>query len=375
MRGVVMIIMTLDHVRDLMHTTSISQVPTDLSTASPALFFTRWITHLCAPTFVFLSGTSAFLSMKKSGDLAATRRFLLSRGAWLILLDLTLVNFGVWFDLHFSVFLFDVLSAIGIGFIMLALMIRLSTRTIAAIGLAILFLHNLTVLIPASSSPVRAAFGFLFAPGAFPIGSSLFVMGYPPVPWLGVMLLGFAAGKIFELEQAERKRRFVQLGLAAIGLFIIVRAINIYGDTFPWAVQKNALYTVLSFINVTKYPPSLDFCLLFLGIMFLLLRAVQGVQNRWTEAVSVYGKVPLFYFIVHWYLIHPLVLLMVLLQGFKGSDMVFGLNFGRPKTGSGLPLWAIYLVWVGIVLALYPVCRWYGRYKERHREKKWLRYL
>jgi len=375
MRGVVMIIMTLDHVRDLMHTTSISQVPTDLSTASPALFFTRWITHLCAPTFVFLSGTSAFLSMKKSGDLAATRRFLLSRGAWLILLDLTLVNFGVWFDLHFSVFLFDVLSAIGIGFIMLALMIRLSTRTIAAIGLAILFLHNLTVLIPASSSPVRAAFGFLFAPGAFPIGSSLFVMGYPPVPWLGVMLLGFAAGKIFELEQAERKRRFVQLGLAAIGLFITVRAINIYGDTFPWAVQKNALYTVLSFINVTKYPPSLDFCLLFLGIMFLLLRAVQGVQNRWTEAVSVYGKVPLFYFIVHWYLIHPLVLLMVLLQGFKGSDMVFGLNFGRPKTGSGLPLWAIYLVWVGIVLALYPVCRWYGRYKERHREKKWLRYL
>ena len=370
-----MIIMTLDHVRDLLHTTSISQSPTDLTTTSPALFFTRWITHLCAPTFVFLSGTSAYLSMKKAGDLAATRRFLLSRGASLILIDLTLVNFGVWFDLHFAVFFFDVLSAIGCGFIILALLIRLPARTIAAVGLAILFLHNFVQLIPASSSPLQTALGFLFAPGSFPIADRQVLVGYPPVPWLGVILVGFAAGKFFEREQAERKRIFMRLGLAAVGLFILLRTINIYGDTFRWSAQKNGLYTVLSFINVTKYPPSLDFCLLFLGIMFLLLSAMQGVKSRWTEAVSVYGKVPLFYFIVHWYIIHPLVLLMVVLQGFRGSDMVFGFNFGRPKTGSGLPLWAIYLVWIGIVVALYPVCKWYGRYKESHREKKWLRYL
>ena len=158
-------------------------------------------------------------------------------------------------------------------------------------------------------------------------------------------------------------------------MFIILRVINVYGDPIPWTQQKNGVYTFLSFINLTKYPPSLQFCLLFLGIMFLILSIVQGIKSKATDVISVYGKVPLFYFLVHFYVIHSLVFVMVFLQGFKPSDLEFGFNFGRPKSGSGLELWAIYLVWIGIVVVMYPLCKWYARYKEVHKEKKWLRYL
>jgi uncharacterized membrane protein len=377
MRGLVMIIMALDHVRDLMHTTALTQQPTNLATTTPVLFFTRWITHLCAPTFVFLSGISAFLSMKSKNDLQTTRRFLLSRGLWLIVLEFTLINFGVWFDIHFAVFMFSVVAAIGFGFIILSLLLKLPPKAIGIIGLAIVFLHNLAPVIPGSDTfVVKKVMMPFFAPGAFPLGADrLLLVGYPPIPWLGIMLVGFAAGRLFELEELQRRSLLLKVGLRAIGLFILFRFINIYGDAAPWSPQKSNGFTFLSFINVTKYPPSLDFCLLFLGIMFLIVAAVQGIKNRWTEVVCVYGKVPLFYFLVHWYIIHPLVFIMVWLQGFKSSDMVFGFNFGRPKSGSGLELGAIYLVWMGIVAVMYPLCRWYGRYKERHKEKKWLRYL
>jgi uncharacterized membrane protein len=364
MRGFVMIVMTLDHVRDLLHTTSILQQPTDLQTTTPALFFTRWITHLCAPTFVFLSGVAAFLSMKRRNDIRATRRYLLTRGAWLIVLEFTVINFGLWFDIHFKLFLFNVIAAIGCGFIILALLLTCSTKTIGIMGLTILFLHNLSPLAPAIIRP-------LFSPGAFPLpGNRLLVMGYPPVPWLGLMLVGFACGRFFAWDSRQRKSLFLKLGMASIALFILLRCINRYGDTAPWSPQKNGLFTFLSFINVTKYPPSLQFCLLFAGIMFLILYAIDNIQNRWTIVVSVYGQVPLFYFLVHWYILHPLVFIMVYLQGFTSSDMVFGFHFGRPKSGSGLPLWAIYLVWISMVAAMYPLCKWYARYRQNQAARK-----
>lgn len=377
MRGIVMIIMALDHVRDMMHVTSITQSPTDLATTTPALFFTRWVTHLCAPVFVFLSGTSAYISFKNKNNTGESRRFLLTRGIWLIILEFTLVNFGLWFDIHFSTFLFDVIATIGCGFIILGLLLNLSPKTIGIIGLCIIFLHNLAPLIPfAETSEFKKILMPLFGPGAFPLGAGrTFVMGYPPIPWLGVMLAGFSAGRFFELPEEKRKRLFLKIGTGAIVLFLLIRTINIYGDLIPWSEQKSGLYTFLSFINLSKYPPSLDFCLLFLGIMFLILSIIEGVQNRFTAIADVYGRVPLFYFLIHWYIIHPLVFLMVFLQGFKSSDMVFGFNFGRPKEGSGVDLWAIYLIWIGVVAVLYPLCKWYGRYKATHREKKWLRYL
>ena len=397
LRGIVMIIMTLDHVRDLLHTTSITQQPTDLNTTTPVLFFTRWITHLCAPTFVFLSGVSAFLSMKRTNDVRASKRFLLTRGVWLIVLEFTLVGFGVWFDIHFTLFLFNVIATIGVGFIVLAFLIDRSPKTIAILGLCILFLHNLAPLVPGDENGiVKQLLMPLFSPAAYPLGNgSTFIIGYPPIPWLGIMLLGFAGGRYFTLEtitassgkpqassntplRGNRKQQqslFLETGLTAIGLFILLRFINVYGDPAPWSQQKNGLFTFLSFINVTKYPPSLQFCLLFLGIMFLIAAAIAGIKNKWTEVVCVYGKVPLFYFVLHWYLIHPLLFVMVFLQGFKSADLVFGFNFGRPKSGSGLPLWAIYIVWMAIVIAMYPLCKWYGRYKERNKGKMWVRYF
>jgi uncharacterized membrane protein len=377
MRGLVMIIMALDHVRDLLHTTSITQSPTNLSTTTPELFFTRWITHLCAPTFVFLSGVSAFLSMKSKHDLPAARKFLLTRGLWLIVLEFTLISFGIWFDIHVSIFFFNVIATIGFGFIILSLLLKATPTTIGIIGLSIICLHNLSLLVPGTDpSLFKKIVMSFFAPGAFPLGGGrLFIMGYPPIPWLGIMLVGFASGRFFELNRQKQQSLFLKIGLSAIGLFVMLRFINIYGDPAPWSYQKSGLYTFFSFINLTKYPPSLQFTLLLLGIMFLILAAIQGIKNKWTDHICVYGKVPLFYFVVHWYIIHPLVFLMVFMQGFKSTDLEFGFNFGRPKSGSGLELWAIYLVWIGIVAVMYPLCKWYGRYKENHKEKKWLRYL
>jgi len=191
----------------------------------------------------------------------------------------------------------------------------------------------------------------------------MFVIGYPPIPWLGIMLIGFAAGKLFELPAAQRKSIFLKIGIASLTLFIIIRSINIYGDSIPWATQKNSLYTFLSFMNVTKYPPSLVFCLVTLGIMFIILSIVEGMKNKFTEITTVYGKVPLFYFLVHWYILHPIMFLIVFLQGYKSADLLFGFNLGRPKGISGVNLWYTYLIWIGVVIILYPLCKWYDTKK------------
>lgn len=377
MRGLVMIIMALDHVRDLLHVTSLTQSPTDMTTTTPALFFTRWITYLCAPTFVFLSGTAAFLSMKSKDDIAASRSFMFTRGLWLIVLEFTVVNFGIWFDVNFDFVIFEVIAAIGVGFIILGLLLRCSPRALGMAGLVILLFHNMIPFAPApdASLPTKLLTA-LWSPAAFPYGQNkLFFVGYPPVPWLGIMLVGFGAGHYFTLGAYKQRVVFLKSGLIALSLFVILRTINVYGDPARWQAQKTTLFTVLSFLNVTKYPPSLLFCLLFLGIMLIILSLVQGVSSKWSAMVCVYGKVPLFYFLVHWYIIHPLVFFMVFSQGFKRSDMLFGANFGRPKTGSGIELWQVYIVWLCIVLVMYPLCSWYGRYKEQHKQKKWLRYI
>ncbi|MBS1793589.1 MAG: DUF1624 domain-containing protein [Acidobacteria bacterium] len=377
-RGVVMIIMALDHVRDLIHVDSIAQSPTNLATTTPFLFFTRWITHLCAPTFVFLAGTSAYLALKDA-DAATGRSFLIKRGLWLILLEFTLVTFALWFDPGFHTLIFQVIAAIGFGFIALGLLRGLGPKTLGILGLIIVFGHNLTALIPfAEDSIARTVLTPFFGPAAFPLGAGrTFVMGYSPIPWLGVMLVGYAAGKLFELDPAARRRRLLALGGGALALFVVLRLVNVYGDPVPWAPQADAVYTFLSFMNVTKYAPSLLFCLVTLGVMFLMLAAAEGAKNRATDVAEIYGRVPLFYFLAHLYLIHLILLIVLFLQGFPASSLEFaGGTFGRPKDAvSGLPLWQIYALWVGVVAALYVPCRLYGEYKRRHREKTWLRYL
>ena len=372
-----MIIMALDHVRDLIHVNSISQIPTNLETTTPVLFFTRWITYLCAPTFVFLAGTSAYISFKKGNNILQSRNFLLKRGFYLILLEFVVVNFALFFDVGFHTFIFEVIATIGFGFIVLSLLLKLSSKTICIIGLVIIFCHNLAPAIPlAETSLVKKILMPFFAPGAFPFSNKVFVMAYPPLPWLGIMLVGFASGKLFEFKQEKRKSLFIKIGVSALLLFVIIRFVNVYGDTVPWTVQQQSVYTFLSFMNVTKYPPSLVFCLITLGIMFLILALAEGTKAKLINIASVYGRVPLFYFIIHFFLIHFILLIVLILQGFHWSQLDFASGtFGRPKgVESGLPLWAVYLIWIGVVLILYKPCVWFGKYKSDHKQW-WLKYV
>jgi uncharacterized membrane protein len=377
-RGLVMVIMALDHVRDFMHTSSMSQNPTDLQTTTASLFMTRWITHLCAPTFVFLSGVSAYLAYRRSNNLKESRRFLITRGIWLVVLEFTVINFALWYDIHFRFEILEVISAIGLSFIILGLMLKLPSRVIGIMGLIIIFGHNLLQGINVTASPAIAfIFSALLRPSLFQATPSFsFYTAYPVIPWLGIMLAGFACGEFFESSPERRDKIFLYSGLSILALFILIRFSNIYGDPAPWVKQKSALFTSLSFINTTKYPPSLLFTLMVLGITFLLLFISEKVKNKFTELLSVYGKVPLFYFIFHLYIIHSLMFLMLFLQGFKGKDLLFGVfNNGRPKTGGGVILPVIYLIWLAVVILLYPVCKWYGTYKLKHKENKILRYL
>ncbi len=370
-----MIIMALDHVRDMTHVNSITQSPTNLLTTTPALFFTRWITYLCAPVFVFLAGTSAYISFKNKNNLAASRRFLLKRGLWLIFLEFTLVNFGLFFDAGFHTLIFEVIATIGFGFIILSLLLKASAKTICIIGLAIIFCHNLFDLMPPTI--IKTLLSPLLSITPYSLSSKVnLVIAYPPIPWLGIMLVGFASGKLFELPLQKRNKIFLSIGSVALLLFVVIRFINIYGDPSLWSAQKNATFTFLSFMNITKYPPSLLFDLITLGIMFLIFAIAEKANSRAGNVVSVYGKVPMFYFLVHFYLIHVILIIILFLQGFHWADLSFATgNFGRPQNvQSGVSLWVVYLIWISVVVILYKPCVWYGKYKLSHKQW-WLRYL
>lgn len=376
-RGLVMVLMVLDHTRDLFHETSLTQQPTDLSTTSIPLFFTRWITHLCAPTFVFLSGVSAWLSLQNKSSVKEHRRFLLSRGIWLIILELTLVNFGIWFDIHFSVILIQVIFAIGFGFVILSLLLSLPSRTILVAGIAIMVFSGLLPLLPLpQQNPGTTILNTLFQPAFIQLSEQhSIIYGYPPLPWLAIMLAGFGSARMFTKDAATVRKTCIQTGIALIALFIILRAINIYGDAAPWSWQKNSTFSFLSLLNVTKYPPSVQYALLFLGFMFLLLAVFTNSRNRFSKILAVYGKVPLFFYLVHWYLIHTALIVAILASGFTAGDLVFGFNFGRPEAFKAFSLPVVYGVWLLAILVLYPLCKRYGAYKTAHRTNKWLSYL
>ncbi|HET6254994.1 MAG TPA: heparan-alpha-glucosaminide N-acetyltransferase domain-containing protein [Puia sp.] len=416
-RGLVMVIMALDHTRELLDAWSRAHTPTDLTVTTPLLFFTRWITHFCAPAFVFLSGASAAIQLTRSTNPRETRRWLLRRGLILIAVEYTIVNFGISFDFRFRLLLFEVIGTIGAGMILLSPVSRLPMRWLVPITALILFGHDLLPLPPSmamaapNSSPafnVLRTFGW--SPGSFQPGPNLLIaVAYPIIPWFGIMLAGFVTGRWFQRPAAERKRLFLAAGGITLGLFVVLRFINGYGDFNPWSVQKNTLFTALSFLNVDKYPPTLLFCLLTLGGLFLILAAAEprapqqpapippvivqpatqatqpsiAVQpatqppaNAITRILLVYGRVPLFYFIVHFYLIHLLMLVVGFAQGYSLSQLNFGpFQFGRPATGGGLPTWCIYPIWIAVVAVMYPLCRCYGQFKFSHPEKKFLRYF
>lgn len=379
LRGIVMIIMALDHTRDYFHADAFFYDPTDLSQTTAAVFLTRWITHFCAPVFVFLSGTSAFLiSQKKSKKNLS--KFLLTRGLWLIILELTIVNFGWYFNIYFSTIDLAVFYALGGSMIALSLLIFLPLPALLFVSLIIIFGHNLLNPVDfTGNSPVAITWGLLHDSKLFDLGSKTLITAYPLLPWIGVMSAGYCLGSLYHksIPGAKRKKILISIGLATVLLFVVIRFLNFYGDPLPWAVQTRTVFTILSFLNLNKYPPSLLFILMALGPSLLFLAFSEKPLNKITNIISTYGRVPLFYYMLHLYLIHLTAMLAAEITGYDWSNMIFNVwvTESQELEGYGFSLEIVYLVWTSIVISLYPVCRWYDRYKTVNKQKWWLSYL
>ena len=380
LRGIIMVIMALDHTRDFFHHGLVfGNSPTDLSTTSPALFFTRWITHYCAPVFVFLAGTSAFLygSTRTTQELS---RFLWTRGAWMIFTECVIVAFGWTFDITLSFTMLAVFWAIGVSMIVLAMLVYLPYRAILAIGAVIVLFHNLLDMVVVPQGTVLAfVFDALHRGGHYALATDRsLVIQYPVLPWIGTMALGYCLGRLFtaEITSVVRRRRLVQLGVGAITLFIVLRAINTYGDAALWVDQPTFMFDLLSFLNTTKYPPSLLYLCMTLGPALLFLAWAEGRQFRWSTPFVTFGRVPYFYYMLHIYLIHVLATIAMLLQGQPVNETVLSATMDVTRyADNGFSLWVVYAVWIAVVLMLYFPCRWYAAYRAAHRDKWWLSYL
>ena len=374
LRGLVMIVMALDHTRDYFSTFRFD--PLDLAHTTPALWFTRWITHFCAPVFVFLAGTGARLSRARGRSPASLARFLWTRGLWLVIVEVTLVSFGWSFDPGLHTIMLQVIWAIGWSMVFLALLVRLPAAAIGAIGIAIVSLHNLLDPIrPARFGAFSWLWNVLHVSSWQPIaqpGGHAFMLVYPLIPWIGVIAAGYAFGEIYAWDADRRRRFLLRLGTGLTALFVALRWTNLYGDPRPWAPQKNALFTVLDFLNCEKYPPSLLYLLMTLGPSIALLALLERRPGPVASKVVVYGRVPFFYYVLHIPLIHAMEISYFLVRYGPG---VFRSGPGNPPPAdSGLSLAGIYLAWAVSVAILYRPCRWFADLKAR-RHEPWLSYL
>lgn len=374
LRGVIMVVMALDHTRDFF--SNFQYNPLDLEHTTTAMFFTRWITHFCAPVFVFLSGVSAFLSFNKGKTKKEAAMFLLSRGAWLIILEFTVIRFGWLFNLDYTHLIVQVIWAIGCSMILLSVLIFLPYALILAIGLAFIFGHNAFDSIHADAMGGYGGFWHVFHEmGLVQLSqsASVFVI-YPLVPWIGVMAVGYCFGKVFTKPEVERNKWMYSLGAISIFLFCIIRYINIYGDSHYWISQPTILKTILSFVDCTKYPPSLLYLLMTLGPAILLLPILEKLNNTVSRIFLVFGRVPMFYYILHIYLIHSMAMSIAYFQRIPTEYFTdTGKSFG-PKPGWGYELTGVYLYWILAVIILYFPCRWFMKIKATHK-KWWLSYL
>jgi uncharacterized membrane protein len=378
LRGAIMIIMALDHVRDYFNADAMLFEPTDLSQTNILLFFTRFITHYCAPAFMLLSGTSAYLVGLRKGKKALSK-FLFTRGLWLIFLELTVVNFGWFFDTDFSTMGTFVIWALGFSMIVLSALIYLPLPAILAFSLVMIFGHNLLDNIQVNGQGMDAVIWSLFhQSNFFKFGNVLFFAAYPVVPWIGVMSLGFCLGRLYQqdCDAGRRKKLLLQIGIGAILLFIALRYTNWYGDFSPWSQQQNTSFTVLSFLNVSKYPPSLLYLLVTLGPSLVFLSFTENSRGWLSEKIKVIGRVPMFYYLVHLYLIHLTAMAAASVSGFKWSDMILNnwISSEPQLRGYGFSIGITYAVWLGLVVILYFMCRWYDKYKRTH-QHWWLSYL
>lgn len=373
LRGLVMVVMALDHMRDFFDADALRFSPTDLGHTYPLLFFTRFVTHFCAPTFALLAGVGAFLYGSREQDHRKLSLFLASRGVWLILLDAFLIS-PVWSG-SFARVSFGTLYAIGCGLLALAALSWLPARAVLLTGAAIIFGHNLLDGVHAAE---LGAFGpwwrLLHEPGPLPLGAPGGVL-YPALPWIGVVALGYGTGPLFQRRAAERDRILRAAGLAALALFVLLRSGNFYGDPKPWTVQTDAVFTVLSFLDLTKYPPSLLYLLVTLGGAALVLPLLERVTGSVGGALALFGRTPLFFYVLHLYFGVAGAVGLALARGYSLAQLGDFVKSGAPPPEFGVGLAGAYVAWIIVVLALFPLCRRFAEFKRRHPEWWWLSYL
>lgn len=383
LRGAIMILMAIDHIRDYVARSAMQFLPTDLTRTTPPIFFTRWITHFCAPVFMLTAGLGAFFWMTRGHhSRPQLSRFLVTRGMWLILLEVTVLRLILLSQVSYrrEIVILMILWAIGCSMIALAALIYLPIRTLAALSIAIIALHNLLDPIPASRFGHFAWFwDILHQQGLFTFAGINFVVAYPVLPWIGVVSLGYCLGRVFSWDTGRRQRFLMRIGFALTAAYLLLRAINIYGDPSPWAHQRSSLFTVLSFLNTTKYPPSLDFLLMTLGPALMALSWLERFRLASTNPLIVFGRVPFFYYVAHLAVAHFIAILMNFARyGSKPFLLLAPPSMGSPSNlfppNYGYPLWTAYAVWIVVVAALYPACLWFSRLKQR-RHDWWLSYM
>jgi uncharacterized membrane protein len=371
LRGLILMVMALDHTRDFFGASAMN--PRDV--AEPALFLTRWITHFCAPIFVLLAGISAWLYGARGRTTGELSRFLFTRGVWLIAIEFTVVRLGWMFAFNLDYFIMQVIFAIGASMVVLAALVYLPRWAIATIGVGMIAGHNLLDGLQAEQfGALSWVWNILHQPAMLTSaeGRRLFAL-YPLIPWIGVMAAGYVLGPIFKAERLVRVRSLLLLGVSIVVGFVVLRASNLYGDPQPWVAQQTTLATVLSFINVEKYPPSLLYLMMTLGPGLLLLAAFERARGRVVDTVVTFGRVPFAYYIAHIYLIHALAVAYAWAV-WGDAAWLFGDFPPEKPAGYGLSLAGVYAAWVVVLLALYPLCRWFAALKQRRKEW-WLSYL
>jgi uncharacterized membrane protein len=367
LRGLVIVLMALDHVRDYFMGTQVN--PLDVAHTNGLLYATRWITHFCAPVFILLAGMSAYLSSKRCTR-AELSRMLVTRGLWLIVLEWTVITFAWTFNFDYPLgLIMQVIWVIGVSMIVLAALIRLPVWAVGLIGFAICYGHNvLDGVSPAQFGSWAPLWQVLHVQGPTPFG----YVHYPLIPWVGVMALGYALGTLYDTAAPHRRRVLVALGITAIATFVLLRATNFYGDPKPWVEQADFARTLMSFMNVTKYPPSLLYLLATLGPALIVLAALESARGRIASVLETFGSVPLFFYILHIVLAHLAAGLVAMLLGF-GTGVLGNFFMFFPREW-GLGLGATYLAWLWVLATLYPACLWFAALKRRRREG-WLIYL
>jgi uncharacterized membrane protein len=376
LKGLVMVVMALDHTRDYFHSASFFYDPTDPTQTTVPIFFTRWITHFCAPAFCFLAGASAYLVgiRKQKRALSA---FLLKRGTWLVFIELTIVNFAWYFDVYFSSPGLLVIWSLGISMIVLSALIHLPRTVILVFSVLLIFGHN---LLDGTHFDGNYFWAILHEMSVFKFSDNFrLYVDYPVIPWIAVMSLGYCFGALYDksYEAKKRKRVLNIIGISSVTLFLILRGINLYGNPLKWIQFDTFSQTMMSFLNPSKYPPSLLYLLMTLGPALIFLANAEHLKGRLVNFFSTFGRVPFFYYILHLYLIHFLALVASQLTGFGWRNMILNdwVSSVPSLKGYGFGLWVVYLVWVAVIIILFPICKKFDTYKINHKEKWWLSYL